>query len=184
MNQAFVYCLATSRVQASRVVNHLINTGFAYNQISVLFPCGRGFRNGTDEAPHSAAPVTAPEWAVGGSLSWLTDIGSFSLPGVGRFVVAGPLSAALGGPTTLVNSGAIREALIRLGMDRPQAALCELAVRAGETFISYLANSAEEAEGVRRIFRAVRSVRMVAAGRDVPRVSPELLEEVCHLTAV
>jgi hypothetical protein len=181
MNYEFVSCLACSRVQASRAVSHLINAGFAYNEISVLFPCGRGFRNRTDEAPHSAAPVTAPEWAVGGSLGWLTDIGSFSLPGIGRFVVAGPLSLALGGPTATMSSAAVRDALLSLGMDRVQAGLCEASVRDGETFISYRAHSPQEAEGVRRIIRVIRSVRMVTTERNVPRLTPELLDEMSHL---
>lgn len=177
MNDEFVSCLAFSRVQASRAVSHLINAGFAYTEISVLLPCGRGFRNQTDEAPHSATPVTAPEWAVGGSLGWLTDIGSFSLPGIGRFVVAGPLSLALGGPTARMSSAVVREALRTLGLDRVQAGLCEAAVRDGETFISYRAHSSAEAEGVRRIFRVIRSLRLVATPRQVPRVTPELLGE-------
>lgn len=181
MNDEFISCLASSRVQASRAVSHLINTGFAYNEISVLLPCGRGFRNSTDEAPHSATPVTAPEWAVGGSLGWLTDLGTFSLPGVGVFAVAGPLSAALGGPTAPMSSAVVREGLRCLGLDRIQAGLCEAAVRAGETFISYRARSREEAEGVRRIFRVIRSVRMVGTDRKAPVETRETLPDLSHM---
>src|SRR5689334_4592278 len=96
-----VFCIAKTEGQAQRIVVDLKSAGFNNNDISVLFPDKTGTRDFAHEH-HTKAPEGTTTGGVvggllGGALGWLAGIGSLAIPGVGPFIAAGPIMAALGG---------------------------------------------------------------------------------------
>jgi hypothetical protein len=49
------------------------------------------------KAPEGAATGVAGGMVVGGALGWMIGIGALAVPGIGAFIAAGPLMAALAG---------------------------------------------------------------------------------------
>src|SRR5258708_28052202 len=96
-----VFCIAESEGQAVRIVDQLKAAGFSNNDVSVLFPDRTGTRDFAHEqhtkAPEGTATGVAAGGLAGGVLGWLVGIGSLAIPGVGPFIAAGPILAALGG---------------------------------------------------------------------------------------
>jgi len=96
-----VFGLVDNNIQAERIVDELRTAGFSNNDISVLFPDKSASRDFAHEqhtkAPEGAATGAATGGALGGVLGWLVGIGSLAIPGVGPFIAAGPIMAALAG---------------------------------------------------------------------------------------
>ena len=94
-----VFGIATSEAQAQRIANQLKAAGFSGNDISVLFPDKAGSRDFAHEqhtkAPEGAAAGAGTGGLLGGGLGWLVGIGALAIPGVGPFIAAGPIMAAL-----------------------------------------------------------------------------------------
>src|SRR6266404_6676390 len=96
-----VIAIAKSEDQAVRIVEQLKAAGFSNNDVSVLLPDRAGTRDFAHEQ-HTKAPEGAAAGAVAGGLAagalgWLVGIGSLAIPGVGPFIAAGPIMAALSG---------------------------------------------------------------------------------------
>src|SRR4030095_15179754 len=96
-----VFGLAKNEAHAIAIVEQLKAAGFSANDISVLFPDKTGTRDFAHEhhtkAPEGAATGASAGGALGGGLGWLVGIGALAIPGVGPFIAAGPIMAALGG---------------------------------------------------------------------------------------
>ena len=75
--------------------------GFRVEDISVLFPDNSGTKDFAHEkgtkAPEGATAGAGSGAVVGGVLGWLAGIGTIAIPGVGPFLAAGPIMAALAG---------------------------------------------------------------------------------------
>src|SRR4029453_19172672 len=75
--------------------------GYRNTDISVLFPETSGTKDFAHEK-HTKAPEAATTGAgggaiLGGTLGWLAGIGALAIPGLGPFIAAGPIMAALAG---------------------------------------------------------------------------------------
>ena len=82
-------------------VEALRGAGFRATDISVLYPENIGTKDlGTEKAtkaPRRYAAGAGTGAVVGGTLGWLTGIGALAIPGLGPFIAAGPILAALAG---------------------------------------------------------------------------------------
>ena len=82
-------------------VDGLKTAGFSNRDISVLFPQSAGSKDFAHEkgtkAPEGAAAGASAGGALGGTLGLLVGIGALAIPGLGPFIAAGPLMAALAG---------------------------------------------------------------------------------------
>src|SRR5437762_12572471 len=96
-----VFCMAKNLIQAEAIVDGLKNEGFSNNDISVLFPDREGTKDFAHEhhtkAPEGAMTGAGTGGVLGGTLGWLAGIGALAIPGVGPFIAAGPIVAALSG---------------------------------------------------------------------------------------
>jgi len=96
-----VFCLAQTEAQAIRIVDQLRAAGFSSNDISVLFPDTTGTKDFAHEqhtkVPEGAATGAGTGGVLGGALGWLVGIGALAIPGLGPFIAAGPIMAALSG---------------------------------------------------------------------------------------
>ena len=125
MSKKSVFCIATSRDQADRIVDTLKNANFSNNDISVLFPdktTTRDFAHTkSTKAPEGAVTGAGTGVVVGGALGWIAGIGALAIPGVGPFIAAGPIIAALSGAAVGATVGGIAGGLIGLGIPEIEA---------------------------------------------------------------
>src|SRR5437667_11090326 len=106
-------------------VDALRAAGFRNSDISALFPENAGTKDFAHEK-HTKAPEGATTGAgtgvvLGGALGWLTGIGALAIPGVGPFIAAGPIMAALAGAGVGGTVGGIVGALVGLGISEYEA---------------------------------------------------------------
>src|SRR5438093_2866366 len=99
--------------------------GFRSTDISVLFPQNVGTKDFAHEkgtkAPEGATAGAGTGAVVGGTLGWLTGIGALAIPGLGPFIAAGPIMAALAGAGVGGAVGGIAGALVGLGIPEYEA---------------------------------------------------------------
>jgi len=153
-----VYCLAKSDMQAEAIVDRLRMSGFSNNAISVLFPDKSGTRDFAHEhhtkAPEGTTAGAGTGFVIGGALGWLAGIGAVAIPGIGPFIAAGPIMAALGGAAVGTAVGGMTGALIGLGIPEYEAKRYEGKIRGGNLLISVHTESANERAFVNEIFEA------------------------------
>jgi hypothetical protein len=70
------------------------------------------------------------------ALGWLAGIGALAIPGLGPFIAAGPIMAALSGAAAGAALGGIAGALIGLGIPEYEAKRYEGKIREGHVLIS------------------------------------------------
>src|SRR6202012_6063808 len=88
------------------------------------------------KAPEGAATGAGTGGVLGGALGWLVGIGALAIPGVGPFIAAGPIMAALGGAAIGGAVGGIAGALIGLGTPEYEAKRYEGKIKSGNVLIS------------------------------------------------
>jgi hypothetical protein len=151
-----VFCIAKSEPQAIRIVNDLKAAGFSNNDISVLFPDKSGTRDFAHEhrtkAPEGAAAGAGTGGVLGGALGWLVGIGTIAIPGLGPFVAAGPIMAALGGVAAGATLGGITGALVGMGIPEYEAKMYEGKVKEGNILISVHSIDGTERSRAKTIF--------------------------------
>jgi hypothetical protein len=135
-----VYCLAESRLQAERIIGDLRMAGFSSNDVSVLCPDREttrdfGYEKET-KAPEGATTGGVAAGIAGGVLGWLAGIGAVAIPGVGPFIAAGPIMAALGGAAIGAGTGGIVGALVGLGVPEYEAKRYEGKLESGNILIA------------------------------------------------
>src|SRR5262245_2972610 len=133
-----VYCLATSEPQASSILTELRNLDVPSSDISVILPANLSDTRNIS-MKEDAIRGAQTGGVLGGILGWLVGISSLALPGVGVFIAAGPLVAALGGAVAggvvgglAGGSGAVHP----LGLPRDVSRRIENRLRAGDILIS------------------------------------------------
>ncbi len=135
-----VFCLARTEAQAISIVDQLKAAGFSPNDISVLLPDKTGTRDFAYEqhtkAPEGAATGAGTGGVLGGALGWLVGIGALAIPGLGPFIAAGPIMAALSGAAAGAALGGVTGALVGLGIPEYEAKRYEGRIRSGAALLS------------------------------------------------
>ncbi|MDB6022044.1 MAG: hypothetical protein JWQ04_1901 [Pedosphaera sp.] len=157
MSLKSVFCIANSRQQAELIVERLRDAGFSNNDISALFPDKDTTRDFAHEkhtkAPEGIATGAGTGGVVGGALGWLAGIGSLAIPGVGPFIAAGPILAALSGAAVGATVGGIAGGLVGLGFPELEAKRYEGKIRAGNILLSVHTGDSDEVRAAERIFK-------------------------------
>ena len=169
MSQA-VFCIAKTEGQAQRIVVDLKSAGFSNNDISVLFPDKTGTRDFAHEhhtkAPEGTASGAGVGGLLGGALGWLAGIGSLAIPGVGPFIAAGPIMAALGGAAVGATVGGITGALIGMGIPEYEAKRYEGRIREGNYLISVHTEDSDQRSKAKEIFERAGAEDIASAGES------------------
>ena len=151
-----VFCIARSEAQAISIVDRLKAAGFSSNDISVLFPDKAGTKDFAHEqhtkAPEGAATGAGTGGVLGGALGWLVGIGALAIPGLGPFIAAGPIMAALSGAAAGAALGGLTGALIGMGIPEYEAKRYEGKVKEGNVLISVHAEDSTERNRAKSIF--------------------------------
>jgi hypothetical protein len=157
MSKKSVFSIATTRGQADLIVDRLKNAGFSNNDISVLFPDRETTRDFAHEkntkAPEGIATGASTGGVVGGALGWLAGIGAIAIPGVGPFIAAGPILAALSGAAVGATVGGIAGGLIGLGIPELEAKRYEGKIKQGNILLSVHTESSDEIKSAENIFK-------------------------------
>jgi len=169
-----VFGLVDTERQAEIIVENLKVAGFRNNDISVLFPDKGGTRDFAHEkatkAPEGAAAGAGTGTVVGGVLGWLVGIGSLAIPGVGPFIAAGPIMAALAGAGVGAAVGGLSGALIGLGIPEYEAKQYEGKIRQGNILISVHSEDRDEVKRAKEIFERAGAHDISSTGEEsVPR---------------
>ena len=153
---ASVYCTVPTEDKAEAIVDDLKDAGFSNNDISVLMQDRRGTREFATEhntkAPEGATTGGVAGMGVGAGLGWLVGIGTLAIPGLGPFIAAGPIMAALGGAAVGGAAGGIVGALIGMGIPEVEAKHYDERVRAGNALITVSTEDMAERDRARAIF--------------------------------
>jgi hypothetical protein len=154
--QRAVYCIARTREQVEQIVSQLRVLGFSNDDISVLLPERSGTRDFAHEqhtkAPEGAAAGGAAGMGVGAVLGWLAGIGTVAIPGVGPFIAAGPIMAALGGAAVGGATGGILGMLAGMGIPEYEAKRYEGKLHEGNILVSVHTDDMEERSRAKKVF--------------------------------
>jgi len=148
------------RIYATRngvenAVQALRDGGFSASDVSVLLPENLGSKEiGTDKATKAPEGATAGGTSgavIGGALGWLVGIGALAIPGLGPFIAAGPIVAALAGLGVGGAVGGVTGALIGLGIPEYEAKRYEGRVKKGGILVSVHCDTSDEISHAKKI---------------------------------
>ena len=128
-------------------VDVLRSEGFRHEDVSVLYPENVGTKDmGTvkaTKAPEGAATGAGSGAVIGGVLGWLVGIGALAIPGLGPFIAAGPIMAALAGVGAGGALGGIAGALVGMGIPEYEAKRYEGRIKEGGFLLSVHCDDSE-----------------------------------------
>jgi hypothetical protein len=167
-----VFCIVKSEAQARSIVEAAQQAGFSRDDLSALFPDTAGSRDFAHEQ-HTKAPEGAATGAVSGGLlggigGWLVGIGTLAIPGLGPFVAAGPIMAALGGAAAGATTGGLVGMLVGYGMPEYEAKRYEGKIRSGNILLSIHTEDGDEVKRAKEIFKRAGAEDISYTGEAKP----------------
>ncbi len=127
--------ITKSLLYVENAVDALQQHGVDPAHISVLIPESGGVPDTvtikTTKAPEGAATGVVTGGITGGALGLLAGIGALAIPGIGPFIAAGPIVAALSGAAIGAAGGGVVGALVGLGIPELEAKIYEDRIKAG-----------------------------------------------------
>jgi hypothetical protein len=147
-----IYAIDTDLNQG---VDELRLAGFQNTDVSVLVPENGGNKDlaleRNSKAPEGVTAGAGTGAVIGGALGWLAGIGALAIPGVGPFIAAGPILAALSGLGVGGAVGGIAGGLIGAGMPEYEAKRFEGRIRKGGALLSVHCDNSEREKVAKRI---------------------------------
>lgn len=135
-----VFGIYLTEIDLSEAVNQLRLAGFQNTDVSVLLPQTAGNKDlacqKNSKAPEGATTGAGTGAVVGGALGWLAGIGLLAVPGLGPFIAAGPIMAALSGVGIGGAVGGVTGGLIGAGIPEYEAKRFEGRIRKGGVLLS------------------------------------------------
>src|SRR5438128_3700927 len=150
-----VFGIYSNRTSVESAVDALKTAEFRNSDISVLFPENTGTKDFAHEkntkAPEGATTGAGTGAVVGGALGWLAGIGALAIPGLGPFIAAGPIVAALAGAGAGGAVGGVVGALVGLGIPEYEAKRYEGRIKSGGMLLSVHCDDSEWTGKAKRI---------------------------------
>ena len=144
-----------TRGAVERAVDALRSEGFRNTDISVLYPLNEGSKDfahvQASKAPEGLTAGAVTGAALGGALGWLAGIGSLAIPGLGPFIAAGPIMAALAGAGAGGAVGGLTGGLVGIGMPEYEAKRYEGRVKDGGILLSVHCDDSEWTKKAKKI---------------------------------
>src|SRR5712672_4691218 len=168
MSKTSVFGIVKSHSQAEQIVENLQEGGFPVSEISVLLPDKDGKHDighvKATKAPEGATTGATTGGVTGGVLGLLAGIGALAIPGVGPFIAAGPIMAALSGAAVGAAGGGVIGGLIGLGIPEIEAKRYEEKLKKGNYLIAVHTHESEDVDRAKNIFKT-------AGAEDISTVS-------------
>jgi hypothetical protein len=163
-----VFGIYRDRTSVEEAVDTLRSAGFRNTDISVLFPDNKGTKDFAHEkhtkAPEGAATGGAVGAATGGVLGWLVGVGALAIPGLGPFIAAGPIVAALAGAGALGVAGGLVGALVGMGIPEYEAKRYEGRIREGGLLLSVHCDSGDWVKRAKDVLKQTGAEDVSSAG--------------------
>ncbi len=184
MSKPAVFALVDNESQASTAMAALEAVGFTRSDISVLTQSAAmdgfdadpdlalteegmvttgvartrevGHTNST-KAPEGATTGGVTGGAIGAIAGWAIGIGALAIPGVGPFIAAGPIMAALSGAAIGAAAGGVAGGLIGYGIPEYEAKLYADRLKAGHILMGVHTIDSDEASAARKAFESAKA---------------------------
>ena len=150
-----VFCAVRSRREAEKVVDRLRAAGFDAADVSLVSPDVEAnvVHERHTKAPEGAVTGAGTLGLVGGAFGWLVGAGALAIPGLGPFVAAGPIMAALAGGAVGAAVGGVAGGLAGLGIPEIEARQCEERLRDAQILIAVHADDPAARARAGAVFR-------------------------------
>jgi hypothetical protein len=136
----------------------------------VLLPENLGPRSiGTEKAtkaPEGAATGATSGAVIGGGLGLLAGIGALAIPGLGPFIAAGPIMAALAGVGVGGAVGGITGALVGLGIPEYEAKRYEGRLQKGGILLSVHCDTSDEIKHAKELLKNTGATDISSTGES------------------
>src|SRR5437879_7247558 len=163
-----VFGIYRDRAHVEQAVDALREAGFRNTDISVLFPENEGTKDFAHEkstkAPEGTATGATSGAVVGGTLGWLAGIGALAIPGLGPFIAAGPIVAALAGAGAGGVVGGITGALVGMGIPEYEAKRYEGRIKEGGILLSVHADDSKWVSKAKDILKRTGAEDVASSG--------------------
>jgi hypothetical protein len=163
-----VFGIYPNRASVDSAVDTLKAAEFRNTDISVLFPENPGTKDFAHEkntkAPEGASTGAGTGALLGGGLGWLVGIGALAIPGLGPFIAAGPIMAALAGAGVGGAVGGITGALIGMGIPEYEAKRYEGRVKSGGILLSVHSDNSEWTKRAKHILEGTGAQDISSTG--------------------
>lgn len=163
-----VFGIYPEQVSVENGVEALKAAGFRNTDISVLFPENVGTKDFAHEkgtkAPEGTATGATTGAVIGGGLGWLAGIGALAIPGLGPFIAAGPIMAALAGVGVGGVVGGITGALVGMGIPEYEAKRYEGRIKDGGILLSVHSDNSEWTRRAKEILEQTGAQDIASAG--------------------
>ena len=163
-----VFGIFPSLAQAEQGVDALVAAGFRSDDVSVLAPDQKATRELAAEkntkAPEGTTTGVVAGGAVGGTLGLLAGIGALAIPGLGPFIAAGPIMAALAGVGAGAAAGGLIGALVGMGIPEYEAKRYEGRVKDGGVLLSVHCDDSEWVGKAKDILKHAGADDIASAG--------------------
>src|SRR5207244_9199931 len=103
--------------------------------------------------PGSGTAGAATGGGAGGVVGLLAGVGALAIPGVGPFIAAGPIMAALSGAAVGAATGGVVGGLIGLGIPEIEAKRYEEKLKKGNYLIAVHTDENEDVDRAKHIFK-------------------------------
>ena len=168
MANTAVFGLYPNQTSLQEGVEALRKAGFRATDISVLFPENVGTKDLAHEkgtkAPEGVAAGATTGAVAGGVLGWLVGIGALAIPGLGPFIAAGPIVAALAGVGAVGAVGGITGALIGFGIPEYEAKRYEGRIRSGGILLSVHSDNSDWTKKAKVVLEATGAQDVASTG--------------------
>ncbi|HZR47833.1 MAG TPA: hypothetical protein VFA47_14075 [Candidatus Manganitrophaceae bacterium] len=173
MRKRAVIGIFNTPVQAERCLDRLRDLNFLPTDISVLVPDKEGIRDFVHQratkAPEGATTGATTGGVLGGIAGWLVGIGSLAIPGVGPFIAAGPIMAALGGAAIGAAAGGVAGGLIGMGIPEYEAKQYQAKIDQGGILVSVHCENSDEVARAKEVMEQCGATDISSTGEeDVP----------------
>ena len=156
--------IATTSNQVELTLDDLQSDGLiSSSEISVLMPDSGDMQDPEDrpevgavkatKAPEGATTGAVTGGAIGGTLGLLAGIGALAIPGLGPFIAAGPIMAALSGAAAGAAAGGVAGALVGLGIPEYEAKVYEDRIKKGGYLVAVHVEDKKKGDVVREIMK-------------------------------
>lgn len=174
MSKPAVFGIVENEMQARSTVANLEAAGFLASDISVLSRNSDetaivesetlgteaevingktrnvGHTNAT-KAPEGATTGVVTGGAAGAIAGWLVGIGALAIPGVGPFIAAGPILAALSGAAIGATAGGLVGGLVGYGIPEYEAKIYAGKLQEGHILIGVHAINSDESSKAKKV---------------------------------
>ena len=177
-----VFGIYRDRVQVESAVDTLLDSGFRAEDISVLLPDNLGTKDFAHEkhtkAPEGVAAGAVAGGVAGGTLGVLVSVGALAIPGLGPFIAAGPIVAALAGIGTGGVVGGLIGALVGMGIPEYEAKRYEGMIKEGKVLLSVHCDNSDWVKRAKELIESTGGTDISSTGEssadfaksDKPRV--------------